>query len=37
MSLLEEERLKRDLSDIVWLAGGNGRIDRMVGAEISGM
>lgn len=33
MSLLEEEKLKRDLSDIVRLAGGNGKTNRMVDAE----
>ena len=36
MSLLEEEKLKRDLSDIVRLAGGNGKTNRMVDAETWG-
>lgn len=36
MSLSEEGRLKRDLSDIVRFAGGNGRINRTIGAETSG-
>ena len=37
MSLLEEGKLKRDLSDIFRSAGGNGRTNRMVGAETWGM
>ena len=37
MSLLAEGRLKRDLSDMVRLAGGNVRMNRTVRAKISGM